>query len=118
MDKHDFYTFSSGCRIRSVCNANAIPLLNTICEVKFQNDLGVISPTRFSDEFREVNFLRPRLDLFEFPASKGTEQGISNKKLDGFTSVMRDATSPHSKMNFCNSLFIDESSSDLVSNRD
>ncbi len=72
----------------------------------------------FSDEFREVNFLRPRLDFFEFPASKGTEQGISSKKLDGITSVMRDATSPRSKMNFWNSLFIDESSSDLVSNRD
>ena len=119
MTRKDFFQFVSGCRTKNVRNSEILPLLNSMCEVKFVKNVNtMLYKTSFSQDYEETFFLRPRFNLFEYPSPAVAERGITSTKRKAIIDVMKDAAVPVQYMDFRTSMTVNETVVDSVTCRE
>jgi len=89
MSCEDFYGFSGEQRTRG--KKVQMPLLASICEVKFTKGKRSISFKDFDDNYTEVDFLRPRFKSDTFPPKQGENRGIPLTKKQAINKLMHVA---------------------------
>ena len=117
MKHDDFYLFESNQRSRQSKHVK-LPHLNDMCAVKFEKGSRNLQfKSDFSQqEWTDLDFLRPKVDVKKEPAKLDQPRGISLKKKEGIMKLLE--AFPGSKKKFWLDLPINDTSADLVHNFD